>query len=173
MPERGVGRTPESGTARAAARSAVRAVALARSRRGAPLFLRLLAPTIPRMSDLLMQRTGWRCDLTMNRPDRLNAVTEEMYEGLVKELAAASDDPTVRVVVLRGAGRAFCVGADLKDHGVAERSEDDKRRYAQFGQDAAAAIMDCSKPVVAAVHGHAIGAEDSGFIGLVGWFQRD
>jgi len=105
-----------------------------------------------------MQRTGWRCDLTMNRPDRLNAVTEEMYEGLVKELAAASDDPTVRVVVLRGAGRAFCVGADLKDHGVAERSEDDKRRYAQFGQDAAAAIMDCSKPVVAAVHGHAIGA---------------
>lgn len=94
----------------------------------------------------------------MNRPDRLNAVTEELYEGLVRALADAAADASVRVVLLRGAGRAFCVGADLKDHGVTERSEEEKRRYAQYGQDAAAAIMDCPKPVVAAVHGHAIGA---------------
>ncbi|MCK5940898.1 MAG: enoyl-CoA hydratase/isomerase family protein, partial [Planctomycetes bacterium] len=110
------------------------------------------------MSELIVARQGWRLQLTMNRPDRLNAVTETLYEALVAALAEADRDDAVRVVVLRGAGRAFCVGADLKDHGVAERGEDEKRRYAQFGQDAAAAIMECSKPVVAAVNGHAIGA---------------
>ena len=64
----------------------------------------------------------------MNRPDRLNAVTEELYEGLVRALADAAADAAVRVVLLRGAGRAFCVGADLKDHGVTERSEEEKRQ---------------------------------------------
>jgi enoyl-CoA hydratase len=110
------------------------------------------------MAELLVERADRIVTLVLHRPDRLNAVTAELYHGLIEALDRASADPAVRAVVLAGAGRAFCVGADLKAHGTAERSESERRRYAQFGQDAAAAILRCDKPVVGAVHGHAIGA---------------
>jgi enoyl-CoA hydratase len=114
------------------------------------------------MAELLVEHSDAIATLTMHRPDRLNAVTEGLYGALIEALGEASSDGAVRAVVLTGAGRAFCVGADLKNHG--EGAPDDspdgaaKRRYAQFGQDAAAAIMQCSKPVIGAVNGHAIGA---------------
>jgi enoyl-CoA hydratase len=110
------------------------------------------------MTELLVERADRILTLVMHRPDRLNAVTETLYRALIDQLGAASSDPEVRAVVLTGAGRAFCVGADLKAHGEGERTEADKRRYAQWGQDAAAAILHCDKPVIGAVHGHAIGA---------------
>ncbi len=101
--------------------------------------------------------------LTMNRPERLNAVTQELYRGLIDALAEADRDQGVRAVVLTGAGRAFCVGADLKNHGDQDTGtgaldEAARRDYAQAGQDAALAIMRCRAPVVASVQGHAIGA---------------
>ncbi|MFK7740571.1 MAG: enoyl-CoA hydratase/isomerase family protein [Planctomycetota bacterium] len=116
------------------------------------------------MAELLAARSGAILTLTMNRPDRLNAVTEGLYRELVAALAEAGADAAIRAIVLTGAGRAFCVGADLKSHGGEDQagtdsmSRDEKRRYAQWGQDAALAIMRCTKPVVAAVNGHAIGA---------------
>jgi enoyl-CoA hydratase len=110
------------------------------------------------MPELLCEQVGAIRVLTMNRPDRLNAVTQTLYGELIGALEQAGADRSARAVVLTGAGRAFCVGADLKNHGEAVPSEEQKRRYAQFGQDAAAAIMACDKPVVAAVNGHAIGA---------------
>lgn len=110
------------------------------------------------MSELLIERADAIVTLTMHRPDRLNAVTEELYRALVDALAAAGADPAVRAVVLTGAGRAFCVGADLKGHGESERSAAERLRYARLGQDAAAAILRCPRPVIGAVNGHAIGA---------------
>tara|TARA_R110002094_G_scaffold10330_16_gene20216 strand:+ start:718 stop:1620 length:903 start_codon:yes stop_codon:yes gene_type:complete len=110
------------------------------------------------MPELLVTREQATACLTMQRPDRLNAVTQQLYEELIAGLADASADPTVRAVVLTGAGRAFCVGADLKNHGSGAPDEAERRRYAQFGQDAAEAIMRCDKPVIAAINGHAIGA---------------
>ena len=110
------------------------------------------------MPELLVTREQATACLTMQRPDRLNAVTQQLYEELTTGLADASADPTVRAVVLTGAGRAFCVGADLKNHGSGAPDEAERRRYAQFGQDAAEAIMRCDKPVIAAINGHAIGA---------------
>lgn len=115
------------------------------------------------MAELLVSRSDAVLTLTMNRPDRLNAVTEELYRSLVDALAEAGRDASVRAVVLTGGGRAFCVGADLKNHGdddgaTGSLTDEEKRRYAQWGQDAAEAIMRCDKPVVAAVNGHAIGA---------------
>ncbi|MGE3172750.1 MAG: enoyl-CoA hydratase/isomerase family protein [Planctomycetota bacterium] len=110
------------------------------------------------MPELLVEAGGPVTTLRLCRPDRLNAVTEELYERLIAALGQASGDRDVRAVVLTGEGRAFCVGADLKGHGEQERSGAERRHYVELGQRAAQAIFDCDVPVVAAVNGHAIGA---------------
>lgn len=110
------------------------------------------------MAEVIVERADAIVTLLLHRPERLNAVTETLYEAMIAALGQCAADPGVRAVVLAGSGRAFCVGADLKAHGEGERDDDSRRRYAQRGQDAALAILRCDKPVVAAVHGHAIGA---------------
>ncbi|HEX3567862.1 MAG TPA: enoyl-CoA hydratase-related protein, partial [Acidimicrobiales bacterium] len=68
----------------------------------------------PAVSDLLAERHAGVLTLTINRPERRNAMTWDVIAGLRRELAAAKIDPAVRVVVLAGAGdQAFCAGADL------------------------------------------------------------
>ena len=64
--------------------------------------------------DLVAGRRGAVLTLTINRPERRNAMTWDVIAGLREEVARAKDDPAVRVVVLTGAGdKAFCAGADL------------------------------------------------------------
>lgn len=96
-------------------------------------------------------------EVRLNRPHRLNAVIEQLYEELLQALDDAENDPTVRVVVLTGEGRAFCVGADLKAHSSGQRSEQDRRQYLQLGHDACKRLRKIKKPVIAAVNGYAIG----------------
>jgi len=67
------------------------------------------------MAELLVERRGPIALLTLNRPDRLNAITFGMLEALGSALADAEHDPAVRVIVLTGAGRGFCSGLDLKE----------------------------------------------------------
>jgi enoyl-CoA hydratase len=64
--------------------------------------------------DILAQRSGGVLRLTFNRPDAMNAYSPRMVEELEQALAAGRDDPTLKVVVLAGQGRAYCCGADLK-----------------------------------------------------------
>jgi len=69
---------------------------------------------VPEDADLLAGRDGPVLTLTINRPERRNAMTWDVIAGLRREVARAKTDPTVRVVVLAGAGdQAFCAGADL------------------------------------------------------------
>ena len=96
--------------------------------------------------------------LSFNRPDRLNAVTMELYRELKQGIQSALDDRDVRVIVLTGEGRAFCVGADLKDHHTKPRTEEDKRLYVQAEQDICRLIQSAPKPFVASVNGYALGA---------------
>ncbi len=96
--------------------------------------------------------------LRLNRPDRLNAVNQELYHELVAALDELAADESVRAVVLTGAGRGFCVGADLKDHHGREPERPWLEAYVQLAQDAAHRLQTLPKPVVAAVNGHAIGA---------------
>lgn len=109
-------------------------------------------------SPLLYEKREAIAILTFNRPDRLNAVNQAMYLAMDAAFNDLSRDKSVRVVVLTGAGRAFCVGADLKAHGSRQMTEAERRTYVRSGQQACHAIQNCDKPVVAAVNGHAIGA---------------
>jgi enoyl-CoA hydratase len=95
--------------------------------------------------------------LTLNRPERLNAVSLPMYRTLLDELGRAARDRDVRCVVLTGQGSAFCVGADLKAHGEGPPTGEDRKRYVRTAQRVNHAIQTGPKPVVAAVNGHAIG----------------
>jgi len=96
--------------------------------------------------------------LRLNRPDRLNAVNLELYRALAAAVGSAAKDRAVRVIVLTGTGRAFCVGADLKAHATRAAAAQWHTSYVKAAQRAAVSLQTCPRPVVAAVNGHAIGA---------------
>jgi enoyl-CoA hydratase/carnithine racemase len=114
------------------------------------------------MSILEREDDGPVATLTLNDPDRLNVLSEAMLEALAAEIARLEDDRAIRVVVLRGAGRAFCAGHDLREMTRSRQAPD-------AGRAAFAALFDrCSEvmlgltrlpqPVIARVHGIAAAA---------------
>lgn len=107
---------------------------------------------------ILYRKSGPVAEIRFNRPHRLNAVVSQFYSEIIEALGDAECDPSVRTVVLTGEGRAFCVGADLKEHGAGTRSELEKLAYLQLGNDVCECIYKHPKPVIAAVNGYALGA---------------
>ncbi len=101
---------------------------------------------------------GSTARITLNRPHRLNAVTRHLYDEMMAAMTAAESNTDVRAIVLTGSGRAFCVGADLKEHGIASRTPEQKRDYANAEQEICFKIQNSAKPFVAAVNGYALGA---------------
>lgn len=71
--------------------------------------------TASTVSTLLLQQSGGVLSITLNRPEVRNAMSLAMVNELTQVLAQAEQDPSVRVVVLRGAGGHFCAGGDLQD----------------------------------------------------------
>jgi enoyl-CoA hydratase len=104
--------------------------------------------------------------LRLHRPERMNAVIEEMYREIGTVLAAAASDPAIRAVVLTGCElrrdgsvrQAFCAGADLKAHGAGERNPEARRAYIELAHRTTLALWHFPKPVVAAINGPARGA---------------
>jgi enoyl-CoA hydratase len=94
--------------------------------------------------------------LTLDRPDKLNAMTRGFFGELRAALDEAAADPRVRVVVVHGAGRCFSVGGDIAGFGELAGTAD-RRAYAQEALTALRAVEASPKPVIAAVHGHALG----------------
>lgn len=98
--------------------------------------------------------------ITLNRPDAMNAVTWDQRERIIELLAAASEDPAIRAVVVTGTGKGFCAGADLRGTPSTgrDRIAGDVARTIRLGaQRLIAAVLDCEKPVIAAVNGTAAG----------------
>ncbi|KIF04047.1 enoyl-CoA hydratase [Streptomyces sp. RSD-27] len=102
--------------------------------------------------------------ITLNRPDAMNALTWDQRERLIALLGEASADPATRAVVLTATGRGFCAGADLRSTGTgtgtgtADRVAGDVARMIRLGaQRLVTAVLDCEKPVIAAVNGTAAG----------------
>ncbi|MDT3444204.1 MULTISPECIES: enoyl-CoA hydratase/isomerase family protein [unclassified Pseudofrankia] len=104
--------------------------------------------------------------ITLNRPDAGNALTADQREKIIAWLDQFNEDPTVRCVVLTATGRFFCTGADLRNQSAPPARPDDvpeklvgdvRRAMLRGAIRLIHAILDCEKPVVAAVNGTAAG----------------
>jgi enoyl-CoA hydratase/carnithine racemase len=101
--------------------------------------------------------------ITLNRPDRMNAFTQTMRDELIAAFDIADADDDVRAVVVTGAGRAFCAGADLAKGGATfdwserETEGDDWDVPRDGGGQVSLRIYECTKPVIAAINGPAVG----------------
>ena len=113
-------------------------------------------------SDLLCSVSSGVATITLNRPDAKNALSAPMSQGLQAALASCEADHSVRVILLTGAGNAFCAGGDVKNMGdrrpktqsPEERVKEMKQRHRGVG----GGIASMSKPTIAALPGAAVGA---------------
>ena len=94
--------------------------------------------------------------LTLDRPEKLNAMTRAFFAELAEHMAVAGQDEAVRVVVIHGAGKCFSVGGDIEGFGELGGTGD-RRAYVQEALRSFRAVEELSKPTIAAVHGHALG----------------
>jgi enoyl-CoA hydratase len=104
----------------------------------------------------LIEKADGIATITINRPDALNALNEETVKELLARFEDAENDPTVKAVIITGAGdRAFCAGADLnmmKGAGAVRGTE-----LSRIGQRLGDYIEAMTKPVIAAINGYALG----------------
>ncbi len=106
---------------------------------------------------LVFERRGRVLEITMNRPEKLNAVDEAMHTELSRVFVDVSNDPDCDIAVLTGAGRAFSSGGDV---GWMQRMIDYPASFeltARQGKQIVFSLLDCEKPVIAKVNGHATG----------------
>ncbi len=104
--------------------------------------------------------------LRLNRPERMNAVIEQMYIDINSILDIVEKDDNIKVVVLtgcvwkreKGDKQAFCAGADLKKHSEGDRTPFEKREYIMLAHNTTKRIYEFPKPIIAAVNGPARGA---------------
>ncbi len=118
--------------------------------------------TLTRTDQLLFERDGHVAVITLNRPDRMNAISGPMMAALSERLIECQKDPDIRAVVITGAGRGFCSGLDLQDQG--QRMSDDRdpleSPVAQLFdlRDAPPMVLQrMDKPVICALNGAAAG----------------
>ena len=110
------------------------------------------------MADLEEVRDGAITVLTLNRPDRLNAFSDEMLRALIDALQRLGTDSETGAIVLTGAGRAFSAGGDVKAMGSRDVTFEERVQGLRWKQAVPQMIRGCPRPVVAAINGPAMGA---------------
>jgi 2-(1,2-epoxy-1,2-dihydrophenyl)acetyl-CoA isomerase len=113
------------------------------------------------MPDLIETIEDGVATLTFNRPERMNALSTPIMEGLLHGLPRLTGDPAVRVIVLTGAGRAFCAGGDVKsmaEGGGEERSAAEATARLRSRMEVSRILHDLPKPTIAMINGPAAGA---------------
>ena len=112
--------------------------------------------------ELLLSVESGVAVLTLNRPERLNALTRTMLSGLHTHLAALAEDPDIGCVVLTGSGRAFCSGGDVRVQasvaGKSGQSPEQRTDQLRASMEASRLLHDMPKPTIAMVNGVAAGA---------------
>ncbi|HJR50274.1 MAG TPA: enoyl-CoA hydratase-related protein, partial [Gemmatimonadales bacterium] len=98
--------------------------------------------------------------ITLNRPERLNALTFEVYTELRDTFRALDTEPGVRAVIITGAGRAFCTGGDVEDiiGTLFSRDPEGLLQFTRLTGDLILSVRQCRRPVVAALNGTVAGA---------------
>jgi enoyl-CoA hydratase/carnithine racemase len=105
---------------------------------------------------VLMEKAGAVAWITLNRPDAMNAINNEVREDLPRLVREADADPEVRVIVVRGAGpRAFCAGADIKE--FAPVASPAVYRQARVNDNWIRPFDEARKPIIASIHGFCLG----------------
>ncbi len=108
---------------------------------------------------VLIERDGAIATVILNRPEKLNAINSSMVTELCHTLKTINADDSVKVVILKGSGRAFCVGADLDEQNVTEnRNKDLVRKALDALQEVTRQMLTSKKIIVGAIHGWAVGA---------------
>jgi enoyl-CoA hydratase/carnithine racemase len=111
------------------------------------------------MSDVvLLSRDGDIATVTLNRPDRLNALDKAMWQRLTAIMTEIAADAAVRCAILRGAGAAFGAGADVAEFATERDTPAKAAAYAEIMGAALSALRDCPMPTVAQIHGACAGA---------------
>ena len=107
--------------------------------------------------------------IIINRPSQRNALDDHFFKELPRLLSTLDDNPSVRIVILKGSGNHFCSGIDLSflssfvgsqlgdDHVDDEKAREKLKRTIKHLQGAVSAVEKCRKPVIAAIHGACIG----------------
>ena len=96
--------------------------------------------------------------ITLNRPNAMNAITDELYQDLHDLLGKIAADPGIACIILTGAGQGFCAGADLKDRDDTLTPLERGARHRWILKDVVEPLFRIEKPVIAAVNGSAAGA---------------
>jgi 2-(1,2-epoxy-1,2-dihydrophenyl)acetyl-CoA isomerase len=109
-------------------------------------------------AEVLLDVDGAVATVTLNRPAAMNSLTAAMKVRLIEVLDAAAGDAAVRAVILTGAGRGFCGGQDLREHGAVLDSGQGASTVRQHYNPIVRSIVSMPKPIVAAVNGMAAGA---------------
>jgi enoyl-CoA hydratase/carnithine racemase len=109
------------------------------------------------MSEIQTQLTDGVLTVTLNRPDKKNAITQAMYEALAEATERARTDPAVRVLLFKGQGDSFSAGNDIGDFITQGSAAPDAKALDLPVFRFLKALADCDRPVVAAVQGRAVG----------------
>lgn len=107
---------------------------------------------------ILLERADAVATVTLNKPDKMNALDLGMWRDLARAFQELSADDSVRCVILRGAGeKAFSAGADIEEFERERNSAAKSRAYSKITQAALHAIADCRHPTLAQIHGACVG----------------
>lgn len=109
------------------------------------------------MSFTTYERRGAIGLVTLNRPDRLNAISSALLASFSSALREATDDQETSVFVLTGAGRGFCSGDDLKEVDHDNQTPKSVRAHITAIQEITHLMLGCDKPIIGAIHGYAVG----------------
>lgn len=95
--------------------------------------------------------------VTLNRPERLNAMSLPMWEGLAEAFEDFANDDSIRCIILSGAGKAFAAGADIEEFDTVRATPQQAKDYDIIMRRALVAVRDCPVPVIAAIRGACVG----------------